>query len=109
MRLPFDTATPIAPIIVLVKEVTNDIGTDDHDVLKEYLTDEDIEDIVHITDITVRGVSSVDDGRITIQIKGESIPGHQFSAKRALLKAIAGHLEANEIHFYSTHLPQIGT
>lgn len=108
VRLPFDTDTPVAPIIAMVTQVTNDITTEGHEVLHTYLTDEDIADISQITDIVVRGVSSVDDGRIIIQIKGESIPGSQFAAKRALLKAIAGHLEANDIHFYSTHLPKIG-
>lgn len=108
VRLPFDTDTPVAPIIAMVTQVTNDITTEGHEVLRTYLTDEDITDISQITDIVVRGVSSVDDGRIIIQIKGESIPGSQFASKRALLKAIAGHLEANDIHFYSTHLPKIG-
>lgn len=108
VRLPFDTATPVAPIIEMVKEVTKDIETEDKELLKTYLTDEDIEDISKILDLTVRGVSSVDDGRIIIQVKGESVPGSQFSAKRALLKAIAGHMEANDIHFYSTHLPKMG-
>ena len=108
VRLPFDTATPVAPIIEMVKEVIKDIRTENKEILTPYLTDEDINDIKKILNLTVRGVSSVDDGRIIIQVKGESVPGSQFCAKRALLKAIAGYLEANNIHFYSIHLPAMG-
>lgn len=108
VRLPFDTSAPISPIIDMVKEVTEDINTTDHGLLSQYVTEDDIHDITQITSIVVRGVSSVDDGRITIQVKGECTPGQQFAAKRALLKAIAGHLEHEGIKFYSTHLPKIG-
>lgn len=106
VRLPFDTTTPVGPIINLVEEITNDIHTKEHTLLKTYLTNQDIQDITEIFDIVVRGVSSVDAGKIIIQVKGEATPGNQFAAKRALLKAIAGHLEKNEIQFYSTHLPE---
>lgn len=106
VRLPFDTATPVKPIIEMVEEITDDIRTKDHALLAKYLTEQDIQDITKIFDIVVRGVSSVDAGKIIIQVKGEAIPGSQFAAKRALLKAIAGHLEKNEIQFYSTHLPE---
>lgn len=105
VRLPFDTNTPIAPIISLVEEVVNDIGTENNQLLNNYLSKDDIRDINRITDIVVRGVSNVEDGRITVQVKGEAVPGEQFAAKRALLKAIAGHLEENDIQFYSTHIP----
>lgn len=105
VRLPFDTNTPIAPIISLVEEVVNDIGTGNNQLLNNYLSKDDIRDINRITDIVVRGVSNVEDGRITVQVKGEAVPGEQFAAKRALLKAIAGHLEENDIQFYSTHIP----
>lgn len=108
VRLPFDTKTPVSPIIAAVTQVTDDIDTADHTLLHRYLTDEDISDITQITSIVVRGVSSVDDGRITLQVKGECTPGKQFSAKRALLKAIAGHLEQAGIQFYSTYLPAQG-
>lgn len=106
VRLPFDTATPVGPIISLVEEITKDINTREHALLQNYLTNQDIQDITEIFDIVVRGVSSVDAGKIIIQVKGEATPGNQFAAKRALLKAIAGHLEKNEIQFYSTHLPE---
>lgn len=106
VRLPFDTATPVKPIIEMVEEITHDIETKDHSLLAKYLTEQDIQDITEIFDIVVRGVSSVDAGKIIIQVKGEATPGNQFAAKRALLKAIAGHLEKNEIQFYSTHLPE---
>lgn len=106
VRLPFDTATPVGPIITLVEEITSDIHTKEHALLQNYLTNQDIQDITEIFDIVVRGVSSVDAGKIIIQVKGEATPGNQFAAKRALLKAIAGHLEKNEIQFYSTHLPE---
>lgn len=106
VRLPFDTATPVGPIISLVEEITSDIHTKEHALLQTYLTNQDIQDITEIFDIVVRGVSSVDAGKIIIQVKGEATPGNQFAAKRALLKAIAGHLEKNEIQFYSTHLPE---
>ena len=105
VRLPFDTNTPIAPIISLVEEIINDIGTENNQLLNNYLSKDDIRDINRITDIVVRGVSNVEDGRITVQVKGEAVPGEQFAAKRALLKAIAGHLEENDIQFYSTHIP----
>ena len=104
VRLPFDTNTPIAPIIDLVEEIVDSIDND-HTLLTKYLSDTDINDITRITNIVVRGVSNVEDGRITVQVKGEAIPGEQFAAKRALLKAIAGHLEENDIQFYSTHIP----
>lgn len=104
VRLPFDTNTPIAPIIDLVEEIVDSIDND-HTLLTKYLSDTDIKDITRITNIVVRGVSNVEDGRITVQVKGEAVPGEQFAAKRALLKAIAGHLEENNIQFYSTHIP----
>lgn len=105
VRLPFDTNTPIAPIIDLAEEVVQDISTENHELLNNYLSENDIKDIARITNIVVRGVSNVEDGRITVQVKGEAVPGEQFAAKRALLKAIAGHLEENNIQFYSTHIP----
>lgn len=105
VRLPFDTSTPVSPIISLVEEVVEDIHTKNHTVVKKYITEEDIADLSTIVSAVVRGVSSVEDGKIVIQVKGESIPGSQFAAKRALLKAIAGHLEENDVHFYSIHLP----
>ena len=105
VRLPFDTNTPIAPIIDLAEEVVQDISTENHELLNNYLSENDIKDIARITNIVVRGVSIVEDGRITVQVKGEAVPGEQFAAKRALLKAIAGHLEENNIQFYSTHIP----
>lgn len=105
VRLPFDTNTPIAPIIDLAEEVVQDINTENHELLNNYLSENDINDITRITNIVVRGVSNVEDGRITVQVKGEAVPGEQFAAKRALLKAIAGHLEENNIQFYSTHIP----
>lgn len=105
VRLPFDTNTPIAPIIDLAEEVVQDISTENHELLNNYLSENDIRDITRITNIVVRGVSNVEDGRITVQVKGEAVPGEQFAAKRALLKAIAGHLEENNIQFYSTHIP----
>ena len=104
VRLPFDTNTPIAPIIDLVEEIVDSIDND-HTLLTKYLSNTDIKDITRITNIVVRGVSNVEDGRITVQVKGEAVPGEQFAAKRALLKAIAGHLEENNIQFYSTHIP----
>lgn len=106
VRLPFDTTTPVGPIISLVEEITADIDTPTHPLLHKYLTPQDIRDIEEIFEIVVRGVSSVDAGKIIIQVKGEATPGNQFAAKRALLKAIAGHLEKNEIQFYSIHLPE---
>lgn len=105
VRLPFDTSTPVSPIIALTEEVVEDIHTKDHSVVKKYITEDDIKDLTTITSAIVRGVSSVEDGKIIIQVKGESIPGSQFAAKRALLKAIAGHLEENDVQFYSIHLP----
>lgn len=105
VRLPFDTSTPVSPIIALTEEVVEDIHIKDHSVVKKYITEDDIKDLTTITSATVRGVSSVEDGKIIIQVKGESIPGSQFAAKRALLKAIAGHLEENDVQFYSIHLP----
>jgi len=105
VKLPFDTSTPVSPIIKLTEEVVEDIHTQDHSVVKKYITEDDITDLTTITSATVRGVSSVEDGKIVIQVKGESIPGSQFAAKRALLKAIAGHLEENDVQFYSIHLP----
>lgn len=105
VRLPFDTSTPVSPIIALTEEVVEDIHTKDHSVVEKYITEDDITDLTTITSATVRGVSSVEDGKIIIQVKGESIPGSQFAAKRALLKAIAGHLEENDVQFYSIHLP----
>lgn len=105
VRLPFDTSTPVSPIIALTEEVVEDIHTQEHSVVRKYITEDDITDLTTITSATVRGVSSVEDGKIVIQVKGESIPGSQFAAKRALLKAIAGHLEENDVQFYSFHLP----
>lgn len=105
VKLPFDTSTPVSPIIKLTEEVVEDIHTKDHSVVGKYITEDDITDLTTITSATVRGVSSVEDGKIVIQVKGESIPGSQFAAKRALLKAIAGHLEENDVQFYSLHLP----
>ena len=105
VKLPFDTSTPVSPIIKLTEEVVEDIHTEEHSVVKKYITEDDIKDLTTITSATVRGVSSVEDGKIIIQVKGESIPGSQFAAKRALLKAIAGHLEENDVQFYSIHLP----
>lgn len=107
IRLPFDTSTPIAPIIDLVEEVVQDINTEHHEIFNDYLSEEEVVNISSITNCVVRGVSAVDDGRITVQIKGESTIGTtQFGAKRALLKAIAGHLEKNDVQFYSFHLPE---
>lgn len=105
VKLPFDTSTPVSPIIKLTEEVVEDIHTQEHSVVGKYITEDDITDLTTITSATVRGVSSVEDGKIVIQVKGESIPGSQFAAKRALLKAIAGHLEENDVQFYSIHLP----
>lgn len=105
VKLPFDTSTPVSPIIKLTEEVVEDIHTQEHSVVGKYITEDDIKDLTTITSATVRGVSSVEDGKIVIQVKGESIPGSQFAAKRALLKAIAGHLEENDVQFYSLHLP----
>lgn len=106
VKLPFDTSTPVSPIIKLTEEVVEDIHTQEHSVVGKYITEDDITDLTTITSATVRGVSSVEDGKIVIQVKGESIPGSQFAAKRALLKAIAGHLEENDVQFYSIHLPE---
>jgi len=106
IRLPFDTNTPIAPIIDLVQEVVDDIDTKDHVLLYKYGSKDDVRSITTIFDIVVRGVSDVNDGRITVQIKGEATPGEQFGAKRALLKVIAGYLEDNNVQFYSTHIPE---
>lgn len=106
VRLPFDPSTPIAPIISLIEEVVEDIFSKEKKIIRHFCAEDDIKDISTITTATVRGVSSVEDGKITVQVKGESIPGSQFAAKRALLKAIAGYLENNDVQFYSLHLPE---
>lgn len=107
VNLPFDTSVSVSPIIKHITDVVDDIGNRDSEILPKYLTEEDMEDIHTIIDSTVRGVSNVDNGRIIIQIKGESTPGKQFAAKRALLKAIAGHLEDCGTHFYAFSVPGV--
>ena len=106
VRLPFDPSTPIAPIISLIEDVIEDIFSKEKKIIRHLCAEDDIKDISTITTATVRGVSSVENGKITVQVKGESIPGSQFAAKRALLKAIAGYLENNDVQFYSLHLPE---
>lgn len=99
VKLPFSTDQPISPILSGVTTIIGYIRNRNTEVLAQYVDDEDMEALSAINTVDSRGVGEVSSGSIIIQVKGEAIPGKQFAAQRALLKAVSGFLDDQGIEF----------
>lgn len=77
------------------EDILTNLGAEDENLLTR--ADMDILRSIHST--SVRGISSVENGFLTIQVEGVTLPGNQFASRRVVLKMMYYHLQKKNIDF----------
>lgn len=95
VKLPFSTDADLNTIVDKIKQY---MDTDTKETIK-WISPEERDAMETIISTELMGVSSVDQGNIVYSISGETLPGNQFVAKRALLKYLSMRLSEDNIYF----------
>lgn len=102
MDLPCEVDINVENALSILESLSWEIISRDFSHKLSDISQEDKDVLYTITDMVIRGVSSVSNGTLNIQIKGETIPGEQFSARRVLTKLCAAEFSQSGINIKNT-------
>lgn len=108
VSLPFETYISIAKVTASIEEIIEKYNSGDMEALAQWLPEEDYEAVRKTNRVSIRGVTGVDKGAITIDLVGSAQPGMQFAAKRTLLKAVSTKLNHDGFRFKQNYIPEFG-
>lgn len=98
--LYFETNIDLSEVLNMIRDITDKINNEES--LEPYIDEDDTKFIEDIHFVKLRGISDVSQGRMKIQVDGQTEAGKQFPAKRALLKIITNKLYSNGITYHSS-------
>lgn len=98
VSIPIDVDVDVPEALGVFYALAASIKSDNLMIDDENLLSASEKELVkNIKHISVRGISSIDNGYISVQIEGETNPGQQFSAKRIILKLAAHEMNKKNI------------
>lgn len=97
--LYFDTDIELSKVLNMIQSIVDDVNNEES--LEPYIDADDKPFIEDVFTVKLRGISDVSQGRMKLQLEGQTEAGKQFAAKRALLKIITNKLYDNGITYHS--------
>lgn len=95
VKLNFNTNANLRTIVQRIKDYISFLNSED---TSQWISDDEADALKTIISTNLMGVSSIENGNIEYSISGETLPGNQFVAKRALLKYLSMRLSEDRIY-----------